>query len=135
MTGAGHTPPGTGADLPPQLADQLAQLRDLRRRGEQVRQDLAATAATVRSRSGAVTLTVGAGGVLREVRLGDATRGMAPAALAAEIMSAYRLGARQAAERSAEIMSTLVGPCSPTLQLLRDAVPADPADNGQEESR
>lgn len=113
-------------DLPPELRAQVAKFRELRERGERVKDELAAAQATVRSASGAVSVTVGAGGVLRALELGEASRSLAPARLSEEIMKTYRRAGRQAAEQSVSIMSALVGADSPTLQLLRDAVPPDP---------
>ena len=115
-----------GRELPPELRDQVTKFRELRERGERVREQLAATEATVRSASGAVSVTVGAGGVLRALELGENSRTLAPAKLSQEIMRAYTQAGRQAAERSVSIMSELVGADSPTLQLLRDAIPPDP---------
>ena len=121
-------PPTLPADLPPELRAQVERFRELRERGEQVRAQLAAAQATARSTSGSVTVTVGAGGVLHQVQLGEAARKLPLGKLSEDIMAAYRAAAREVAEQGVEIMSTLVGPNSPTLQLLRDAAPADPTD-------
>lgn len=116
----------TPRDLPPEVRAQVARFRELRERGERVKEELAATEATVRSANGAVRVTVGAGGVLRALELGEPSRRLAPAKLAEEIMKTYLQAGRQAAEQSVTIMSTLVGEDSPTLQLMRNAIPPDP---------
>lgn len=127
-------PPSLPADLPPELRTQVERFRELRERGEQVRAQLAAAQATARSTSGSVTVTVGAGGVLHQVHLNEPARKLPLGKLSEDIMAAYRAAAREVAEQGVEIMSTLVGPNSPTLQLLRDAAPADPTD-AQEDTR
>lgn len=113
-------------EIPSELRAQITKFRELRERGERVRQELAATEATVRGASGAVSVTVGAGGVLRALELGASSRTLSPAQLSQEIMRTYAQAGRQAAERSVSIVSDLVGVDSPTLQLLRDAVPPEP---------
>lgn len=110
-------------DLPPALREQVRNFRELRERGERVRQQLADVRATARSRTGAVAVTVGAGGVLHRVDLGESARNLPMAKLSAEIMATYRRAAQDVAEQGVEIMTTLVGPESPTLQLIRDAMP------------
>jgi DNA-binding protein YbaB len=114
------------ADLAPQLREQVNRYRELRERGERARQELAEVRATVRSSTGAVTVTVGAGGVLHGVDVSEQARKLAPAKLSVEIMTTYRRAAQDVAEKGVEIMSALVGPDSPTLQLIRDAIPAEP---------
>ena len=123
--------PPLPADLPPELRTQVERFRELRERGEHVRTQLATAQATARSTSGSVTVTVGAGGVLHQVQLNEPARKLPLGKLSEDIMAAYRAAAREVAEQGVEIMSALVGPDSPTLQLLRDAAPVDPADAQQ----
>lgn len=113
-------------DLAPPLREQVNRFRQLRERGERARQELADVRATARSNTGAVTVTVGAGGVLQQVDVSEQARKLAPARLSAEIMATYRRAAQDVAEKGVEIMRGLVGPESPTLQLIRDAIPAEP---------
>jgi len=120
--------PALPPDLPPELRSQIDRFRELRERGERVRAQLADAHATARSNSGAVTVTVGAGGVLHELRLAEPARKLPLGKLAEEIMAAYRQAAREVAEQGVEIMGTLVGPDSPTLQLMRDAIAPEPSE-------
>ena len=90
-----------------------------------MREQLAETRATVRSADNAVSVTVGAGGVMQSIMFGPKADGLTPARLGVSVMSAYRTACKQTAERSVEVMSSLVGPDSPTLQLMRDAIPPD----------
>lgn len=112
-------------DLPPELRSQIDRFRELRERGEQARAQLAAAQASARSRTGSVTVTVGAGGVLHGLQLAEPARKLPLGKLAEDIMAAYRQAAREVAEQGVEIMSGLVGPDSPTLQLMRNAIPDD----------
>jgi DNA-binding protein YbaB len=116
--------PAGNPGLSPDMQTQVDRFRELRERGEHVRAQLAAASATARSASGAVTVTVGAGGVLERLELGEAARKLPLGKLADDILATYRHAAREVAEQGVEIMSTLVGPDSPTLQLIRDAIPA-----------
>ena len=106
-----------------QRAQRYAKMRE---DAERVKQQLAESTATVTSPNGAVTVTVGSGGVMRSLRFGQRAEGLPLAQLSASIMAAYGTACRRAAEQSVEIVSELVGPDSPTLQLMRDAIPPDP---------
>ena len=112
-------------------AAQLARFAALRERGERVREQLAATEATATDGTGAVTVTVRAGGVMQAVRFAESARRLPLEKLSTQLMQAYLQACRAAAEQSVAIMSELVGPDSPSLQLMRDAVPPDPAAEDQ----
>jgi len=105
-----------------------AQIEQLRERAERVRAELAATRATTQSSDGSVSLTVGAGGVLLAIEFTASAKSTSNHQLAISVMSAYRAACRQAAERSVEVVSEMVGPDSPTLALMRDAVPPEDED-------
>jgi DNA-binding protein YbaB len=108
------------------LEQQAQRYAKMREGAERVKQQLAESTATVTSPNGAVTVTVGSGGVMRSLRFGQRAEGLPLAQLSASIMAAYGTACRRAAEQSVEIVSELVGPDSPTLQLMRDAIPPDP---------
>jgi DNA-binding protein YbaB len=108
------------------LEQQAQRYAKMREDAERVKQQLAESTATVTSPNGAVTVTVGSGGVMRSLRFGQRAEGLPLAQLSASIMAAYGTACRRAAEQSVEIVSELVGPDSPTLQLMRDAIPPDP---------
>jgi hypothetical protein len=86
----------------------------------------------VSSPNGAVTVTVGSGGVMRSLRFGPRAQDVPLAQLSSSIMAAYSAACREAAQRSVAIMSRLVGPDSPSLQLMRDAIPPVPEGDGAE---
>lgn len=108
------------------LEQQAQRYGKMREDAERVKQQLAESTATVTSPNGAVTVTVGSGGVMRSLRFGQRAEGVPLAHLSSSIMAAYGKACRQAAEQGVEIVSELVGPDSPTLQLMRDAIPPDP---------
>ncbi|MGH8961717.1 MAG: YbaB/EbfC family nucleoid-associated protein [Jatrophihabitantaceae bacterium] len=117
----------SGGTLDPDafVREQVARFGQLRERAEQVKAELAQNTATARS-EGVVTVTVGAGGVMQSISFGPKAEGLGAAKLSATTMRVYGQACRAAAARSQQILGELVGPDSPTLQLMRDAVPPDP---------
>lgn len=115
--------PPTAERLKAYQEQHLARMRELQERGAAVKARLEATEITHTSRDGAVTVVVGAGGVLKALTFGAKANGVPPARLSAAVMGTYRQACAQAAERSTEALSALVGPDNPTFQLLRDAIP------------
>lgn len=115
----------TGPTIDPHewIAAQQANAAQLREKAERVRGELAATSATARSADSAVTVTVGAGGVLQAISFGRTASSLGPERLAAITMRAYASAARDAAVAATAVMSQLVGPDSPTMAVLRDAIP------------
>jgi DNA-binding protein YbaB len=109
----------------------LARMRELQARGAAVKARLEATEISQTSRDGAVTVVVGAGGVLKKLTFGAKADGVPPSRLSAAVMATYRQACAQAAERSTEALSALVGPDNPTFQLLRDAIPPAADENGR----
>jgi len=110
------------------VRSQTDRFQQVREQAEQVRAQLAQNTVTVSDGQGTVTLTVGSGGVMQSIIFGPRTKQLAAEALSVAVMRAYGQACRQAAEQGQQILGKLVGPDSPTLQLMRDAVPADHAD-------
>jgi len=108
------------------LREQTIRFTKMREDAERVKQELADSTATVTSPNGAVTVTVGSGGVMRSLRFGPRAEDVPLAQLSSSIMAAYGKACREAAERGVAIMSQLVGEDSPSLQLMRNAIPPDP---------
>lgn len=102
---------------------QNERLAAIAERGRQARSELAATEFVERSADGAVTVTVGAGGVMRDISFGPKAAGLPPTQLRASIMKAYQAGCRKSAERSSEILRRIADVDTPAGQMLRDAVP------------
>jgi DNA-binding protein YbaB len=104
-------------------------MRELQERGAAVRAQLAATEISARSRDGAVSVVVGAGGVMKGLKFGAKANGVPLARLSEVIFATYRQACAQAAERSTQALSALVGPDNPSYQMLRDAIPPSAADD------
>jgi DNA-binding protein YbaB len=113
-------------------AAHQARMAQLKERAADVRARLAATEITASSRDGAVTVVVGAGGVLKELRFGPKAGELPLGKLSTTVLQAYRQACAEAAARSTQAMSALVGPDNPSYQMLRDAVPPVPAEEDTE---
>jgi DNA-binding protein YbaB len=111
------------------VREQSAHFAQLREQAEQARAQLAQNTVTISDGDSIVTITVGAGGVMQSIRFGPRANQLQPAQLSAAVMRTYGQACRQAAARSQQIIGELVGAESPTLQLMRDAVPPDPDDD------
>ncbi|HEY9482526.1 MAG TPA: YbaB/EbfC family nucleoid-associated protein, partial [Micromonosporaceae bacterium] len=117
---AGHT---DRENLPREQAERFARMRE---RAENVRDRLARNSVTATDGRGVVSVTVGSGGVMQSIRFGPRATQMRPSELSAVIMRTYGQACREAAAQSQQILGGLVGADSPTMRLMRDAVPADP---------
>ena len=105
--------------------DQLQErTSELRVRAEQMQTELAAVSETVESGDGIATVTVGAGGILRDLRIGGGSAAT-PERIRAAIMSAYGQGCRSVGRRAADITERFA-PGSPAVAMMRAAVPPDP---------
>jgi DNA-binding protein YbaB len=111
------------------VREQSAHFAQLREQAEQARAQLAQNTVTISDGDSIVTITVGAGGVMQSIKFGPRANQLQPAQLSAAVMRTYGQACRQAAARSQQIIGELVGAESPTLQLMRDAVPPDPDDD------
>ncbi len=107
-------------------SDRFARMRE---QAEQARAKLAQNTVTIGDADSVVTITVGAGGVMQSIKFGPRANQLQPAQLSATVMRTYGQACRQAAARSQQIIGELVGAESPTLQLMRDAVPPEPDDD------
>jgi len=108
------------------LREQTIRFTKMREDAERVKQELAESTATVMSPNGAVAVTVGPGGVMRSLRFGPRAENVPLSQLSSSIMATYGKACHEAAERGVAIMSQLVPADSPSLQLMRNAVPPDP---------
>jgi len=104
-------------------ASHAARLREIQERGAAVKAELEATELSATSADGAVTVVVGAGGVLKDITFGSRAAALSPPHLRTHILDTYRTACAKAADRSVAAIAKLVGPDNPTFQLLRDAIP------------
>lgn len=112
--------------------DMEARSAELRRRAEALQVQLAEISESVTSPDRVVTVTVGAGGVMRRIQIESAGQRATPTQWADAVMKAYAKGCRLVGERAAELLEEHT-PGSPVVALMRDAVPPPPAD--EEENR
>lgn len=113
------------------LREQAERFARMRERAEDVRDQLARNSVTATDGRGVVTVTVGSGGVMQSLRFGPRASQMRLSELSAVIMRTYGQACREVAEQSQQIVGGLVGADSPTVRLMRDAVPADPDEDSR----
>lgn len=113
-------------------AQHEARMAKIQERGAALKAELESTELSATSADGAVTVVVGAGGVLKDLTLGARARNIGQEQLRQDILTTYRKACAQAAQRSADAVERLVGADNPTFQMLRDAIPPGPADEDED---
>jgi DNA-binding protein YbaB len=101
-----------------------AKLADLKKKSEDLQENFAASTATVTSKDGAVTVTVGPNGGLQNLVLGHRAVELGAARLTAVILETARHAQKQAAEKVLEIFKPL-GEGTEAYQMVSDAIPDD----------
>lgn len=122
------TDPTRGAS---ELRAMGAMAAGLRERAERLQSQLAELSETVTSADRLVSVTVGAGGIMRSIRLESGGQSADPAKLLNAVMKAYAAGCRQVGQRAADLMSQHA-PGSPAVEMMRDAIPPEPENEGVE---
>jgi DNA-binding protein YbaB len=101
------------------------QVRDMRAKAEALNEALSDAGATVRSRDGAVTVTLAPNGALQNLELGHRACELGPARLTAAIMAAVRDAQRQTARTVASSFAAINGEGEAT-DLIRSFLPPEP---------
>jgi len=101
-----------------------AKLADLKKKSEDLQENFAASTATVTSKDGAVTVTVGPNGGLQNLVLGHRAVELGAARLTALILETARHAQKQAAEKVLEIFKPL-GEGTEAYQMVSDSIPSD----------
>lgn len=101
-----------------------AKLADLKKKSEDLQENFAASTATVTSKDGAVTVTVGPNGGLQNLVLGHRAVELGAPRLTALILETARHAQKQAAEKVLELFKPL-GEGTEAYQMVSDAIPAD----------
>jgi DNA-binding protein YbaB len=101
-----------------------AKLADLKKKSEDLQENFAASTATVTSKDGAVTVTVGPNGGLQNLVLGHRAVELGAARLTALILETARRAQKQAAEKVLEIFKPL-GEGTEAYQMVSDSIPSD----------
>ncbi|MFD9704427.1 YbaB/EbfC family nucleoid-associated protein [Lentzea sp. NPDC059081] len=101
-----------------------AKLADLKQKSENLTENFAASSATVTSKDGAVTVTVGPNGGLQNLQLGHRAMELGGPRLTAVILETARKAQKQAAEQVLELFKPL-GEGTEAYQMVSDSIPAD----------
>ncbi|MEV6236257.1 YbaB/EbfC family nucleoid-associated protein [Lentzea sp. NPDC051838] len=101
-----------------------AKLADLKKKSEDLQENFAASTATVTSKDGAVTVTVGPNGGLQNLVLGHRAVELGAPRLTALILETARHAQKQAAEKVLEVFKPL-GEGTEAYQMVSDSIPAD----------
>ncbi|HEX6343752.1 YbaB/EbfC family nucleoid-associated protein [Umezawaea sp.] len=110
---------------PQQWLDEFeARLADLKKKSEDLQENFTASNATVTSKDGSVTVTVGPNGGLQNLQLGRRAMEMSAAQLTAAILQTASLAQRQAAEKVLGVFQPL-GEGTEAMSMVSDAIPAD----------
>ncbi|WP_410676740.1 YbaB/EbfC family nucleoid-associated protein [Amycolatopsis sp. cmx-4-68] len=105
------------------------QVRDMQSKAAALNEALSAAGATVRSRDGAVTVTLAPNGALTNLELGHRACELGPARLTAAIMSTVREAQRRTARSVADSFATINGDGEST-EMVRSFLPPDPPPDG-----
>jgi DNA-binding protein YbaB len=101
-----------------------AKLADLKQKSENLTENFAAASATVTSKDGAVTVTVGPNGGLQNLQLGHRAVELGASRLTAVILETARRAQKQAAEQVLELFKPL-GEGTEAYQMVSDSIPSD----------
>ena len=108
-----------------------AKLADLKQKSENLTENFAAASATVTSKDGAVTVTVGPNGGLQNLQLGHRAMELGGPRLTALILETARKAQKQAAEQVLELFKPL-GEGTEAYQMVSDSIPSDDDDEVEE---
>jgi DNA-binding protein YbaB len=101
-----------------------AKLADLKQKSEDLTENVAAASATVTSKDGAVTVTVGPNGGLQNLQLGHRAVELGGPRLTALILETARAAQKQAALHVLELFKPL-GEGTEAYQMVSDSIPDD----------
>ncbi|HVV13644.1 YbaB/EbfC family nucleoid-associated protein [Amycolatopsis sp.] len=107
------------------LAAFEAELAELRAKAERMQESLREATATVRSKDGAATITVGPGGSVTNLEFGPRAYQRPPAALAALVLELMASAQKQVGAQVAEAFGGLVGENSAAMEVLQEFLPED----------
>jgi DNA-binding protein YbaB len=105
------------------LASYRERVADIAARADRAREELAATAATVTSRDGAVTVTVGPAGALQALVFSERAEELDRSQLAAAVLDAACRAHAEAARRALRALGPTLGADGEAISLLRAHLP------------
>lgn len=110
---------------PQQWLDEYeARLADLKQKSEDLQENLTASNATVSSKDGAVTITIGPNGGLLNLKLGHRAVELGAARLTTLIMETARIAQRQVSEKVLAVFEPL-GEGTQAMSMVMDTIPAE----------
>lgn len=115
------------------LDEYEARLADLKQKSADLQENFAASQATVSSKDGSVTITVGPNGGLLNLQLGYRATELGSARLTALIMETAKTAQRQAAHKVLEVFEPL-GEGTQAMSMVMDAIPADENDTDENDT-
>jgi DNA-binding protein YbaB len=115
----------SGEDLQYYLERQASQMQE---RASALQEAFAATAATVTSRDGAVTVTLAPNGALRNMQLGRRACELGEARLTATIMETVRQAQSQTARAVTSSVESIIGG-GQAVEMMKSFLPPEPAAN------
>ncbi|WNV86529.1 YbaB/EbfC family nucleoid-associated protein [Umezawaea sp. Da 62-37] len=119
---------------PQQWLDEYeAKLADLKKKSEDLQENFTASSATVTSKDGSVTVTVGPNGGLQNLQLGRRAMEMSAAQLTGAILQTAAVAQRQAAEKVLEVFMPL-GEGTEAIAMVSDAIPAEEVDLDEDDA-
>jgi DNA-binding protein YbaB len=104
-----------------------AKLADLKQKSENLTENVAAASATVTSKDGSVTVTVGPNGGLQNLQFGHRAMELGGPRLTALILETARRAQKQAATQVLELFAPL-GEGTEAYQMVADSIPDDEVD-------
>jgi DNA-binding protein YbaB len=105
------------------LTSYRERVAEIAARAARANEELAATAATVTSREGAVTVTVGSAGALQSLEFSERAEELDRSQLAAAVLDAARRAHAEAARRALRAVGPTLGADSEAISLLRAHLP------------
>ena len=105
------------------------QVREMQSKAAALNEAISSAGATVRTRDGAVTVTLAPNGALTNLELGHRACELGPARLTKAIMGAVRDAQRQTARAVADSFATINGDGEST-EMVRSFLPPDPPPDG-----
>ena len=116
------------------VASYENEVAELAGRAEEAKERISQLSGTASSPDGAVTVTVGGGGALRNVSFGPRADEMPKERLAAAIMATAQKAQAQASQQILAIMSPLIGEDSDAMRFVREQIPSpeEPEDDVRE---
>ena len=117
--------PSGGGDS---LASFTAELEEMKANAEEMTERLRTATATVRAPDGAVSVTMGASGVLQEIAFGTKAYNKTPEVLSALVMRLVAEAQQEVSTEVSDAFSGLVGESSSAMAILREFLPGQDGD-------